>query len=202
MSGNRGRARMPQSNIVRGLYRLARGDAGGIREFGNTTAAFSASIAPLLAFPIVGSALIGIGGHWMFAVVMFLSRLCGVLMQPVITEWSARRAGQSATWLMTSTALNWSIWLIFPLILAGVLLSGGLMTLGLPQSAATAVTVGLVVLYLFWFQWFILRTGLRLSVWRALILLIAMNLAIAIVYGLPYALHPGLARLILTPRGG
>ncbi|MCF3945855.1 hypothetical protein AiwAL_03985 [Acidiphilium sp. AL] len=201
MSGNRGRARM-QGNVLRGLYRLARGDAGGIREFGNTTTAFSASIAPLLAFPIVGSALIGINGHWILAAVIFLSRICGVLIQPVITEWSARRTGQGATWLMTSTALNWSIWLIFPLILAGVVLSGGLVSVGLPQPAATAVTIGLIVLYMFWYQWFILRAGLRLSVWRALSLLIAMNVAIGVVYGLPYALHPGLLRLILTSPAG
>ena len=190
---------MPEGNIVRGLFRLARGDAGGVSEFGNTTRAFSASIAPLLAFPIVGAALFGIAGHWMLAGLMLASRICGVLLQPVITEFGARRANSSATWLMTSTALNWSVWLVFPLILIGILITNGLITLGLSEPTAVGVSFASILLYMFWIQWFILRTGLRLSVLGALTLLIAMNVAIAVVYIAPYVLHPELITLTLHP---
>ncbi|HEX7391256.1 MAG TPA: hypothetical protein VF286_14195 [Acidiphilium sp.] len=202
MSGNRWRVRAPQGNVLRGLYRLACGDAAGIREFGNSTAAFSASIAPLLAFPIVGSALVGLQGHWIIAVSIFLSRICGVLIQPAITQWSAHRAGQGATWLMTSTALNWSIWLIFPLVLVGIVLGSSLVNLGLPQQAATGIVFGLIALYMLWYQGFILRSGLNFSIWRALGVVVVMNLAIGIAYVIPYLFHPGLLRSILSASAG
>ncbi|MHB1303141.1 MAG: hypothetical protein ACYCZB_06665 [Acidiphilium sp.] len=199
MRGERRQFRMPQGNIPRGLFRLAIGDSRGIKEFGNTTAAFSASIAPLLAFPLVGSALFAIEGHWMLAAIMLLSRISGVLLQPVIVEFSARLTGNGTTWLTTSTALNWSVWLIFPLIVAGVLLSNGLAAAGLSPILTLRATVGLIGLYLLWVQWFILRTGMRLGIWQALAILILMTLAIATVYVLPYAFHPHLLRLILKP---
>lgn len=192
---------MPDGNIVRGLLRLAKGDAGGIREFGNSTVAFSASLAPLLAFPLVGAGLFGLEGHWRLALVMLLSRVSGVLMQPVITELAARRFSSAATWLMTSTALNWSVWLIFPLILVGVVATDGLVLLGLPQAEAVGIAVALIFLYLLWFQWFILHIGLRLNRWWALALVIAMNAAITLVYILPYLFHPSLLHLTLHPPG-
>lgn len=199
MSGNRRRIRMPEGNILRGLLRLARGDAGGLREFGNGTPQFSASLAPLLAFPLVGSALFGLEGHWMLALVMLLSRVSGVLMQPVVTEAAASRVGSRATWMMTSTALNWSVWLIFPLILIGVLISDGLITLGLPQNDAVGIAVAAILLYLMWFQYFILRNGLRLRLWPAIGLVVLMNVAVTSVYLAPYLFHPSLLHLTLHP---
>ncbi|MDD2876358.1 MAG: hypothetical protein PHT60_03915 [Acidiphilium sp.] len=199
MNGNRKRVGMPEGNVVRGLFRLAHGDAGGIREFGNTTRAFYASLAPLLAFPLVGAALFGLDGHWNLAIVMLLSRISGALIQPVATEFVAQRAKSSATWLMTSTALNWSIWLIFPLMLIGALVANGLTALGLPQTLAIVLAAGFIALYLLWFQWFVLRTGLRLNAWWALAALIAMNVTIAAVYLIPYIFHPDLMELTLHP---
>lgn len=193
---------MPSGNIVRGLLRLAIGDAKGIREFSNTPAAFSASIAPLLAFPLVGSVIIGIHGHWLLAAAMLLSRFCGVLLQPVIVEFSAGLTRRRETWLITSTMLNWSIWLVFPLILIGVLVSGGLLTAGVPQTAAAGIIIGLIVLYMLWLQWFILRSGLQTGIWQALAILVAMNVAIAAVYIMPYAFHPQLLSLTFPNPSG
>lgn len=193
---------MPHGNIFRGMFKLAAGNASGIREFGNTPAAFSASIAPLLAFPLVGSTLFALEGHWLLALSIFLSRVCGILVQPAIVESTARRTGNRATWLVTSTALNWSVWLVFPLIFAGVLVSNGLVSAGMSETAAIVTSVCLIVAYGLWLQWFILRVGLRVSGWVALAALLVMNITTASLYIIPYAYHPGLLKLTLNPAAG
>lgn len=194
--------RMPPGNILRGMFHLAIGDASGLREFGNTTAAFSASIAPLLAFPLVGSMLFGIQGHWLLATSMLLSRICGVLAQPVIVQATARRTRNEATWLVTSTTLNWSIWLIFPLILIGMIVSTGFTSLGASGALAITLTVVIIVFYMLWLQWFILRAGLKIRSWVALLVLLILNVTIASLYAIPYAFHPELLALTLTPSAG
>lgn len=201
MNGNR-HPRMPPGNILRGMFRLAIGDASGLREFGNTTAAFSASIAPLLAFPLVGSALFGVQGHWLLAASMLLSRICGVLAQPVIVQATARRTRSEATWLVTSTTLNWSIWLIFPLILVGMLVSNAFTSLGTSGPVAIVLTAVMIMLYMLWLQWFILRVGLKIGGWVALLVLLILNISVASLYFIPYAFHPELLRLTLNPSAG
>lgn len=201
MIGN-DRSRRPPGNLLRGMLRLAIGKTDGFTEIGNTTAAFSASIAPLIAFPLVGAVLLGLQDHWLLATSLLLSRLCGVLAQPVIVEFASGRIGRRDTWLATSTALNWSIWLIFPLIPAGVLLSGALIAAGVSQEVALAATISLVGAYMLWLQWFILRTGLRTGPWRAAGLLVATNLAIALLYLVPYLFHPDLLQLTMRPPSG
>ncbi|MCW8308304.1 hypothetical protein AruPA_14790 [Acidiphilium sp. PA] len=199
MSGNRKRVRLPEGNIVRGLFRLARGDGGGIREFGNTTEAFSASIAPLLAFPLVSAVLFGLTGHWLLAVVMLLSRVCGVLLQPVMTELVARYRASRATWLVTSTALNWSIWLLIPLTLIGGIVSTGLVSLGIDGRYAVIGSLCGSFLYLLWVQCLIMRAGLRLTWLFAVPIVIGMNILIATVCLEPFLVHPSLMALIVHP---
>lgn len=199
MSGNRKRVKLPEGNIVRGLFRLARGDVGGMREFGNTTEAFSASIAPLLAFPLVSAVLFGLTGHWLLAVVMLLSRVCGVLLQPVITELAARYLASRATWLITSTALNWSIWLLIPLTLIGGLVSSGLVSLGIDGRYAVIGSLVGSFVYLLWIQCLIMRTGLRLTWLFAVPIVIGMNSLILAVCLEPFLVHPSLMALIVHP---
>jgi len=199
MSGNRKRIKMPQGNILRGLFRLIQGDQTGLREFGNSPRTFSASLAPLLAFPLVGSALFALSGHFMLALVMLLSRVAAVLLQPVITEFVAGRSNSSTTWLMTSTALNWSVWLVFPLIFLGVLIANGLVTTGVSDYNAVIIAACLIAAYYTWLQWFILRTGLRLHWLYALLLVLGMNILIGGISYLPYEIHPDLLTLTLHP---
>jgi hypothetical protein len=199
MRGKRKRIRLPDGNILRGLLRLARGDASGMREFGNTTEEFSASIAPLLAFPLVSAALFGLTGHWILAALMLMSRVCGVLLQPVITEFVARRSASSATWLVTSTALNWSIWLLIPLTLTGGLIASGLISLGIDNRTAVAWSLCASYIYLLAVQSLIVRFGLRLT-WRlAVPIVLGMNVLILAVCLEPFLLHPDLMGLILHP---
>lgn len=200
MSGRR-RPRPDPGSIVRGLFLLARFDGSGIEEFGNSVAAFSASLAPLVAFPIVGAGLIASQGHHVTAAIVFLSRLSAVLMQPVAIEIAARLTRSHPRWLRTSTALNWSVWLLLPLVLIAALLGNILMALHVPEHLATYVTVGLSLLYLAVIQWFILRAGLRIKGWQALLILIATNVAVFFVDALPYILHPGLIAQLVSHRG-
>ncbi len=70
--------------ILRGLWRLAKGDAAGIKEFGGGLDNFYASLAPLIAFPLVGALVTAMQVDWRVAVLSFLARLCGVLVLPVL----------------------------------------------------------------------------------------------------------------------
>ena len=57
----RGQRPAPGSILV-GIFRLARGRADGLGQFGATREAFLASLAPLIAFPLVGGVLMILGG--------------------------------------------------------------------------------------------------------------------------------------------
>ena len=188
-------------NIVRGLLRLARFDRNGIEEFGNTIPAFSASLAPLVAFPIVGAGLIASQGDYVTAAIVFLSRLSAVLMQPVATELGAKLTGSRPRWLRTSTALNWSVWLLLPLVLIAALLGNVLMAAHVAERLSTMIAVGASILYLLTIQWFVLRVGLRIKGWQALLILIGTNLAMLLVDALPYILEPHLLAQLITHRG-
>ena len=187
---------------LRGMFGLALGRVEAFREFGNTPAAFSASIAPLIAFPLVGAALLGLRGYWVYAASLMLSRLCGVLLQPVIVEFAARRLNRGERWLTTSTALNWSIWIIFVLIPAGMVVNAGLVSVAASLATALAMSAALIGAYMLWLQAFILRTGLKTGWWKAIALLLVVNLGVAILYAVPYLFHPELLRLTVSPPSG
>jgi hypothetical protein len=174
------RARAPGGSIPRGILLLGRGRATGMKEFGNSSDALTASLAPLIAFPLVGSVMIGIGGQPGLAAIAFLSRLCGVLVLPVITQAYARLFKRDATWLSTAAALNWSFWILIPLLLAAAFLGALLVTAGVTQPHAETIVILLLAIYMLWLHWFIARTGLQLSGWAAAGLVILSNIAIGI----------------------
>ena len=55
--------------ILRGLFLMARGAKSGIKEFDNSMDAFTASLAPLIAFPLVGAGVSALGGQWQLALI-------------------------------------------------------------------------------------------------------------------------------------
>lgn len=168
-----------------------------MKAFGNSNDALNASLAPLIAFPLVGAARTAFLGQPVFAAVDFLSRLCAVLALPLITYEFARLAGREGEWRRTVAALNWSFWTIVPLLLIAALLGAMMMAAGMAETAAERVVVGLLIAYLLWYQWFISRAGLRLRVWQA-VLLVALNVsAIVLLSATPlligYLLHVTIA---------
>ncbi len=159
---------------------LARGRADGIKQFGNTVDSVTASLAPLIAFPLVGAAWTAMNGQAEFAALGFFSRLCGVLALPLITYEFARLARRDADWMRTVAALNWSFWMLLPALLVAAALGAMAVAAGVAQTAAEQVALALLVLYLAWYQWFIVRAGLRLGMVRALLLVLLNSAAISL----------------------
>jgi hypothetical protein len=174
------RVRPNGGSILRGILLLARGRAAGILEFGNSSDALTASLAPLIAFPLVGSVMIGLSGQPGLATLAFLSRLCGVLVLPVIMEAYARMTKREAFWLCTATALNWSFWILIPLLLTAAFLGALLVTAGVDEIRAEEIVILLLGAYMLWLHWFIVRVGMRLSGWLAAGLVILTNTAIGL----------------------
>ncbi len=164
--------------ILRGLLLLARGKETGIKDFANSADGFTASLAPLIAFPLVGAAISAFGGQWQLAAIGLLSRLCAVLVLPLITYEFARRTGREALWLRTATALDWSFWLLIPLLFVAALAGALLVTAGLAMALAEYAALGFMAGYLLWYHWFVVRTGLGLSALQAAFLVALTSIAV------------------------
>jgi len=174
------RARRNGGSITRGILLLARGKAAGLAEFANTSDALTASLAPLIAFPLVGAGMLASSGQPGLAAIAFLSRLCGVLVLPVITQAFARAFKREDLWLATATALNWSFWILIPLLLVAAFLGAALVTAGVSQIRAEEAVIVLLAVYMLWLHWFIVRTGLKLSGLLAALLVFVSNSAICL----------------------
>jgi hypothetical protein len=174
--------------ILRGLFLMARGAKSGIKEFDNTMDAFTASLAPLIAFPLVGAGVSAVGGQWQLALIGFLSHLCAVLALPLITHEFARRTGREALWLRTATALDWSFWLLVPLLFVAAIAGAVFVQFGLPLMSAEYIALGLMGGYLFWYHWFVVRTGLVLGRGQAAFLVVITSLAMALFTAGPFLL--------------
>ncbi len=171
--------------ILRGLLLLARGRADGIKEFSNGTDALTASLAPLIAFPLVGAARTALMGQPADALLGFLARLCAVLALPVITHAFARACGREVLWQRTATALDWSFWMFLPLLLAAWFIAAALVKAGLSLPSAEYITLGLISAYVLWYHWFTIRAGLQVNAWQAALLVILNTAAIVLLTDAP-----------------
>ncbi|MGC8477614.1 MAG: hypothetical protein ACP5NP_14795, partial [Acetobacteraceae bacterium] len=115
--------RRKTGNIARGVALLAVGRAEGLEQFAGTPQALLSSLAPLLAFPLVGFLLSAIGrpAGTLPALADLLGAICAALAPPVLSWEFARRWQRTELWLRYATALNWCQWVV-PL-LAAVLLT-------------------------------------------------------------------------------
>ena len=193
--------RLQPGNIIRGVFRLARGDVKGLADFPNTETGFSASLAPLIAFPLVTGGLVAASGHYRLAALIFLTRICTVLIPPLIIEAGARITRKRATWLLTATALNWSFWLVLPLMLVAQVIASLLLRAGVPLAAALDGAVLILGLYGLWFQWFTIRGGLRLRWWQALLIALAMDVLIGGISMLTFHFDRQLLALLKLKHG-
>ncbi len=159
-----------------GMVRLARGRVDGLAQFGDTPQAFLASLAPLLAFPIVGALLLLVSDGPVHALATLLVTIVAQLSPPVLSHALTRAWGREAHWLRYATAFNWCQWAL-PLAAMALLivLQAGLQA-GLPEDAAdTALVLGLAA-YGLWLNWLLARHGLDLSRGRAAALVTLTNL--------------------------
>jgi len=173
-------------SILRGIVRVACGRIDGVDQFAGTSEGFLASLAPLLAFPLVGTVLLLLNGEGAPAIGDLLATVTVLLAPPVLSFELARLWGRQSRWLRFATAFNWCQWLL-PL-LASVLLTalGALLRIGLPEHAATVMLIVGLGSYGLWLHWFLARYGLALSRPRAAVLVLGVNL--------------GTAALVLVPR--
>ena len=167
-------------NILLGILRVACGRRDGLARFGATRESFLASLAPLVAFPLVGGLLMVAQGAGRAGAAQLLATLCALLGPPVLSFELARLWNRRAAWLHFATALNWCQWAI-PVVAALVLVVV-LPLLGavLAERAALAASLGVVGCYALWLHWFVARHGLGLSALRAVALVVLVNIGTVI----------------------
>ena len=175
MSGPARGQRSASGSIALGVMRLARGRADGLQQFGATREAFLGSLAPLIAFPLVGGALMLMGGGGLAALADLLATLCALVAPPVLSFEVARLWGRDALWLRYATAFNWCQWAIPILGSVLMVVLGVMAAFGLPPAIARWMVVLGLVTYGMWLHWFLARHGLGLSGSRAALLVVGVN---------------------------
>ena len=154
------------------LLAVGRG-AAGMARFDNTVAAFLASLAPWVAFPLVAAGFGLAAGEVRGAVALLLVLAVAQLTPAVLSHWFAEKWGRGGQWLRYATAFNWCQWVLpvaFFVVLAVV---GG----GTPDERSVTITFIGVGLYALWLSWLLARHGLSLGIGRAALLVVAVNAA-------------------------
>jgi hypothetical protein len=171
----------PRKSILLGLFRVALGRADGIACFGSNAQAFLTSLAPLIAFPLVGA---GVGlfteGPRRTLTDLALT-LCALLTPAVVSYELARFWNRADFWARFATAFNWCEW-ILPVLacLIMVPLSIGI-SMGLDQDVAGLLLLGCLGGYGMWLHWFLARNALGLTRLRAVALVFLVNLGTLVV---------------------
>ena len=184
---------VPRRSVLVGLWRVARGKPDGIAYFGGDAASFLSSLAPLLAFPLVG-AVAGLFTEGPGQALTDLAMtLCALLTPAVVSYELARFWQRTDAWVRFATAFNWCEW-ILPVLACLILVPLSVaITLGMNEDAASLILLGCLGSYGLWLHWFLARNALSLSGLRAAVLVFVVNLAtVAVVMG-PRLLIHGLA---------
>jgi hypothetical protein len=161
--------------VVQGIVLLARGRKEGLARFGDTDQSFLASLAPLLALPLVSTGLLLIRGGGLGALTDLLAMLCALLAPPVLSHALARFWERETSWLRYATAFNWCQWVLPVVFLLIVVLVEGLLAAGVSNNAASKFAVAAITAYALWLHWFLARHGLDLSRLRAALLVVVVN---------------------------
>jgi hypothetical protein len=156
---------------------LATFRAAGFAAFAGTRQGFLNSLAPLLAFPIVGALLALADGMGWRALGGLLGTLVALLAPAVASHALAQRWGREAGWLRYATAFNWCQWAVPVAALPTLVLAGVVMRLGVPLAVVTVGAMLAVLGYGLALHFFLARRGLELSRGRTVLLVLATNLA-------------------------
>jgi hypothetical protein len=194
MSGNARRGRPRIRNVPLGIFRISTGHADGMVQFGDTREAVLASLAPLVAFPLVAFLLMLTQGEALSALSDFMAALCGLLAPLVLTYEAARLLGRAQAWTRFAVAFNWCQWAIPVVASLLLILDGMLVASGLPDGVGVMLVVALLASYGLWLHWFLARHGLGLSAAKAALLVLGVNLGTLLI-----VLGP---RLVVWAAGG
>lgn len=173
----------PRKSVIVGILRIARGRADGVGFFGSTPQSFLSSLAPLVAFPLVGAILGLFSDGPRRALTDLAMTLCALLTPAVVSYELARIWHRTEAWAQFATAFNWCEW-ILPILACFVLVPLSVaISLGMSPDAASVVLVGCLGCYGLWLHWFLARNALGLSALRsvALVFLVNMGTALAVV---------------------
>ncbi len=183
------------SGVLIGLVRTALGRADGLTYFAASVQGFLSSLAPLIAFPLVGAFLVAVQGHASAAATDFLATICALLFPPVLSFELARLWRRQGQWLHYATAFNWCQWAIpIAAILLLALAFPPLSAFFSARNAAVAVLFA-VGCYGLWLHWFIARIALAISGVRAVLLVVAVNFGTGILLLVPTLLASGIGKL-------
>ena len=169
---------------VIGAAQLAIGRGEGMQRFGDTPQAFLSSLAPLVAFPIVGALMLSLDGSGVDAITTLLLTVVAQLAPAVLSHAVAVRWGREGDWLRYAVAFNWCQWAIplAAIVLLMVMQVAGLA--GLPDAAAANILVVALALYGIWLHWTLARKGLLLGRVRSIVLVVLVNAGtVALVLG-------------------
>lgn len=170
-----------KKSIMVGILRIARGRADGIGCFGSTPQAFLASLAPLVAFPLVGAVLAIFAEGPRRALTGLAMTLCALLTPAVVSYELAHAWKRADAWAQFATAFNWCEW-ILPVLACLVMVPLSVaISAGLSETAASVVLVSCLGSYGLWLHWFLARKALGLSGFRAGVLVFLVNLGTAVV---------------------
>jgi len=162
-------------NALVGIWRVARGRVSGMAQFGGSTQAFLASLAPLLAFPIAGALLVLLEQGLLPALDLLGVTLVAQLAPPVLSHVIAARWGRDSQWLHYATAYNWCYWAVPAVAALLMMVLGSALRAGLDAEAAVEAFFFALAAYTLWLHWFIARHGLQLGRWRAVLLVVLVN---------------------------
>jgi hypothetical protein len=170
-----------RKSILVGILRIARGRADGIGCFGSTAEGFLSSLAPLVAFPLVGAVLGVFTEGPRLALTSLAMTLCALLTPAVVSYEVARLWKRSDAWLRFATAFNWCEW-ILPVLACLIMVPLSVaISLGMSEGAASKVLLGCLAAYGLWLHWFLARHALALSRLRAVVLVFLVNFGTLVV---------------------
>jgi hypothetical protein len=173
--------RVPRKNVLLGILRVARGRADGLSYFGSSPQAFLSSLAPLMAFPLVG-ALLGLFTEGPRRALTGLAMtICALLTPAVVSHELAHRWDRGDAWARFATAFNWCEW-ILPVLACLIMVPLSVaIGAGMDETTASFVLVSCLGAYGLWLHWFLARKALTLSRFRAVLLVFLVNLGTALV---------------------
>jgi hypothetical protein len=172
---------VPRKSVLVGILRIAHGRADGVGCFGSTPQAFLSSLAPLLAFPLVGSVLGLFTEGPRRALTGLAMTLCALLTPAVISYELARFWKRLDEWARFATAFNWCEWILPVLACLLMVPLSVAISAGMSETAASLVLVSCLGVYGLWLHWFLARKALGLSTLRSVALVFLVNLGTAAV---------------------
>ncbi len=196
-----GRPRRPNGRVVLGLLLIGTGRTAGFAQFGASTEAFLASLAPCLGLLIVLAGTLAWAGHPGRGLALFLYTLCSLLAPCVIGDLFCRLWDRRQNWALYANVLNCAQWLMLAVLILLISAASFAVRLGVSPQQAAGIAAPILAVYVAWFHWFAARHALQVSRARALAVMLAVVFGTtALLYGPEYVAGDKSSDLFAGPR--